>query len=247
MCVCWVRTALPLICLFVFPVKSDIPKKGLGSQHVLANAEYSVISISFCTCISWLWNISVSFSAVLSGSKVRQTRCGFHFYYEIIVLSAWEYTHVFLLNYLHRKHLFTPQRRWRMYQMLARCGETTEGGWSKAAGQRFGWLCQETESFQQLLLSHPTLVFICPAGTFGVGSVHQNLGPCLAIAYFLVLPVSPANLQKAVIGLLQAKCVSPRCGMMLCSEASFILLYLVLEYLSQCVIEFGSGLSLDTR
>lgn len=130
-----------------------------------------------------------------------------------------------------------------MYQAFTHCGETTEGGWSKAAGQRFGWLCQENESFQQLLLSHPILVFICPAGTFGVGSLHQNLGPCLAIAYFLVLPVSPANLQKAIMSLLQAKCVSPRCGLMLCSEAGFILCIWSLNIYQNVLLSLGQVLA----
>lgn len=38
-CACWVGTPLSLICLFLFPVKSDIHKKGLRSQHVVANAQ----------------------------------------------------------------------------------------------------------------------------------------------------------------------------------------------------------------
>ena len=56
----WVAASLSPICLFPFPVKWDIHKKGLKSQHVLANAEWPVISLSFCASISWLWNISAS-------------------------------------------------------------------------------------------------------------------------------------------------------------------------------------------
>lgn len=42
MCACWVGTSLSLICLFLFPVRSDIHKKRLKSQHVLANTQSSL-------------------------------------------------------------------------------------------------------------------------------------------------------------------------------------------------------------
>lgn len=41
-----------------FPVKSDIHKKGLRSQHALADAQWPVISLSFWASISWRPNIS---------------------------------------------------------------------------------------------------------------------------------------------------------------------------------------------
>ena len=45
-CARWVGTSLFLVCLF--PMKSDIHKKGLRAQHALV----AVISLSFCAPLS---------------------------------------------------------------------------------------------------------------------------------------------------------------------------------------------------
>lgn len=75
---------------FARPVKSDIHQKGLRAQHALANAQRSRSSLSLPLCFLFLTlqHSSPCFSAALAGSKVRRKPLGFHFYYEIIVISA---------------------------------------------------------------------------------------------------------------------------------------------------------------